>query len=150
MAELLFLPLSVCCLLLPTQSSRSLFCLFNFFINLLGKSSPFRVFYALSHFAPYSSISSSISLLDSPCPCRCGSRSFTSANFVVTTIDYFSVISFTCIFFLFGSETAYTGELSLVCDSLSFRSAELCAKGMGPILLVGVGIVPFATVPISE
>ena len=60
-----------------------------------------------------------------------------------------SVISLEFIFLLVRCDTAFQGELSLICDSFSFRSAELNAKASGMMLLVGI-CVPFASLHFVE
>ena len=59
------------------------------------------------------------------------------------------MISFAFVFFLVRADTALTGELYLVCDSLSLRSVDVVANGSGTMLLAGVGIT-FATAPVVE
>ena len=59
------------------------------------------------------------------------------------------MISFAFLFFLVASDTAFPGELSLLCDSLSVRKLDVAAKGSDALLRIGVG-VPFAAVPFVE
>ena len=60
-----------------------------------------------------------------------------------------SVISFAFVCFLVRTDTAFPGELSLVCDSLRLRSVDVAAKDKGPMLLPGVGIT-FSALPFVE
>ena len=70
------------------------------------------------------------------------------AIFSFTTIKSSSKISLEFVFFRVRSDTALPGDASLVCDSLSLRSADVVDKGRDAILL-GVGL-SFAIVPIVE
>lgn len=71
------------------------------------------------------------------------------SNFAFSSIRSSSLISFAFVFFLVRSDTAFAGELSLVCESLIIPRSELVAKVRGKLLLVTLG-VRFATVSVVE
>ena len=59
------------------------------------------------------------------------------------------MISLAFVFFLVRYPTVLLGELSLDCDTLSFRTVEAQAKYRGTMELLGVGLA-FASVHIAE
>ena len=58
------------------------------------------------------------------------------------------MISFAFVFFLVRSTTILPGDLSLDCDTVTFRTVEPDANGRGKMELVGVGVA-FARVPFA-
>ena len=79
----------------------------------------------------------------------CITASFTFANFTFAIFYSSSVISLEFVFFRVRSETDFPGELSLVVDSLSWRSFDVADKGRGTTVLLDGGIA-FILVPEVE